>query len=256
MKTITAVIVDDEPLARERVRELLETEDDVDVVGEASNGAEALTMIASEEPDLVFLDIQMPGLDGFAVLRELGQDRMPTVVFVTAFDEYAMQAFDAHAIDYLLKPFDRERFAMTLTRARDVMRGRAKSDLDARLASLLDELQPGPSYLDRVLVKTGGRSLLLRVEDIDWIEAAGNYLRLHVGRQRHLLRETMAGLESQLDPGRFVRVHRSSMVNLERIASFEPALHGDYRITLGDGRSLTLTRTYKGRMEEALGREL
>ena len=256
MKTITAVIVDDEPLARERVRELLEAEEDIDIVGEASNGAEALTMIASDEPDLVFLDIQMPGLDGFAVLRELGQDRMPTVVFVTAFDEYAMQAFDAHAIDYLLKPFDRERFVMSLTRARDVMRGRAKSDLDTRLASLLDELKPGPSYLDRVLVKTGGRSLLLRVEDIDWIEAAGNYLRLHVGRQRHLLRETMAGLESQLDPSRFVRVHRSSMVNLERIASFEPALHGDYRITLADGRSLTLTRTFKSRMEEALGREL
>ena len=151
-----------------------------------------------------------------------------------------------HAIDYLLKPFDRERFQKALGRAREVMRGRAAGTLDDRLASLLEDLKPGPSFLERVLVKTGGRVLLVKTEDIDWIEAAGNYLRLHVGRDRHLLRETMAGIEQQLDPKAFVRIHRSTIVNLERITTFEPALHGDYNVALKDGRTLTLTRTYTG----------
>jgi two-component system LytT family response regulator len=256
LSSINALIVDDEPLARERVRELLAGADDIAIIGEAANGEEALTMIAGESPDLVFLDIQMPGLDGFGLLRALAPDDIPTIIFVTAFDQYAMQAFDAHAIDYLLKPFDRERFDLALGRARAVMRGRAAGALDDRLASLLEDLKPEPRFLERVLVKTGGKVLLLKAEDIDWIEAAGNYLRLHVGRDRHLLRETMAGIERQLDPKIFVRIHRSTIVNLDRITAFEPALHGDYSVTLQDGRTLTLTRTYRAAVEEALGREL
>jgi len=253
---INVLIVDDEPLARDRVRELLNGADDIEIIGEAANGEEALTMIAGEAPDLVFLDIQMPGLDGFGLLRALAPEDIPTVIFVTAFDQYAMQAFDAHAIDYLLKPFDRERFQIALGRAREVMRGRAAGTLDDRLASLLEDLKPGPRFLERILVKTGGRVLLVKTEDIDWIEAAGNYLRLHVGRDRHLLRETMAGIEQQLDPKTFVRIHRSTIVNLERITTFEPALHGDYNVALKDGRTLTLTRTYRGAVEQVLGREL
>jgi two-component system LytT family response regulator len=253
---ISVLIVDDEPLARDRVRELLNGADDIEIIGEAANGEEALTMIAGEAPDLVFLDIQMPGLDGFGLLRALAPEDIPTVIFVTAFDQYAMQAFDAHAIDYLLKPFDRERFQIALGRAREVMRGRAAGTLDDRLASLLEDLKPGPKFLERILIKTGGRVLLVKTEDIDWIEAAGNYLRLHVGRDRHLLRETMAGIEQQLDPKTFVRIHRSTIVNLERITTFEPALHGDYNVTLEDGRTLTLTRTYRSAVEQVLGREL
>lgn len=256
MSGISALIVDDEPLARERVRELLDGAEDIEVIGEAANGEEALTMIAGEAPDLVFLDIQMPELDGFGMLRALSPGDIPTIIFVTAFDQYAMQAFDAHAIDYLLKPFDRQRFDVALGRAREVIRGRVAGTLDDRLVSLLEDLKPGPRFLDRILVKTGGRVLIVKSDDIDWIEAAGNYLRLHVGRERHLLRETMAGLERQLDPKVFVRIHRSTIVNLDRITAFEPALHGDYIVALRDGRALTLTRTYRQKVEEVLGREL
>jgi len=254
--TISALIVDDEPLARARVRDLLGAETGISVVGEAANGHEALTMIADASPDLVFLDIQMPGLDGFGVLRALTPEALPTIIFVTAFDQYAMQAFDAHAVDYLLKPFDRERFSAALTRARDLIRGRRSGGLNDRLVALLEDLQPRPRYLERVLIKSGGQTTVVPTADIDWIEAAGNYLRLHVGRQRHLLRETMAGLERQLDPGVFVRIHRSTIVRLDRIKTFEPALHGDYTVTLADGRSLTLTRTYRDRVEGLLGRPL
>jgi two-component system LytT family response regulator len=254
--TVTALIVDDEPLARARVRELLDPAGDITVVGEAANGNEALMMIRDEDPDLVFLDIQMPGLDGFGLLRALAPEAIPTIIFVTAFDQYAMQAFDAHAVDYLLKPFDRDRFDTALTRAREIMRGREAGAINERLITLLEDLHPGTRYLERILVKSGGQVTVVATADIDWIEAAGNYLRLHAGRQRHLLRETMAGLERQLDPAVFVRIHRSTIVRLDRITTFEPALHGDYTVTLADGRSLTLTRTYRQKVEEALGRTL
>ncbi len=251
---ITALIVDDEPLARDRLREMLERYPDVAIVGEAGNGREALTMIAGERPDLVFLDIQMPELDGFAMLRSLTGDSIPVVIFVTAFDEYAMQAFDAHAIDYLLKPFDRERFARAMDRARELLAGRSRGALDERIGALLEEIV-GQSYLERIPVKQGSGIRLIRADDIDWIEAAGNYLRIHVGRERHLVRDTLTSFERQLDPARFIRIHRSTIVHLDRISRLEPAFHGDYTITLADGRTLTLTRTYRARLKEALGRD-
>jgi len=253
---IRTLIVDDEPLARERVRELLEGESDVEIVGEAANGVEALTMILSEAPQLVFLDVQMPELDGFGLLRELGSEGLPVIVFVTAYDEYALQAFDVHAVDYLLKPFDRQRFCRSLARARDLLTGRDRNELDRRLQSLLEDLRPGERHLERILVKAGGKIRLVRVEELDYVEAAGNYLRLYQGRERHLLRETLSNFETRLDPARFVRIHRSIIVNLDRVAELEQALHGDYHVRLHDGRRLTLTRTYREHFQAVLGREL
>ncbi len=252
---ISALIVDDEPLARDRVRQMLEAHPDVTVVGEAANGREALTMMAGDKPDVVFLDIQMPELDGFGLLRSLGSEARPVVIFVTAFDEYAMQAFDAHAIDYLLKPFDRERFGQALDRARALLAGRSREALNDRITALLHDVAVPSSYLERVPVKQGNSIRLVRTADIDWVEAAGNYLRIHVGRDRYLVRDTLSNFEQQLDPTKFVRIHRSTVINLDRIAQLEPAFHGDYTVTLTDGRALTLTRTYRHRLKEALGRE-
>jgi two-component system LytT family response regulator len=256
MPKIRTLIVDDEPLARSRVRELLSAQPDVEVLGECGNGREAVTAIRKRNPDLVFLDVQMPEVTGFEVLEALEPGSTPAVVFVTAFDEFAVRAFEVHALDYLLKPFDRDRFLTSLERARDAVRRRREGGLDQRLAGLLADLGVRRRYLQRVLVKSGGRTVLLKTGEIDWIEAAGNYVRLHVGRERHLLRETMTALEEKLDPEQFVRVHRSTMVNLERVRELEPFFHGDYVLKLEDGTRLTLSRTYRERMEQRLGREL
>jgi len=266
---IRALVVDDEPLARERIRELLARERDVAVVGECGSGLEAVEAIRRARPDLVFLDVQMPGLDGFGVLAELEPGEIPAVVFVTAYDAFALKAFDVHALDYLLKPFDRERFGQTLTRARETIRRRGNDGIDARLAALLQDALGAAAaaavagdaggdrrYLTRVAVKTQGRVRLLKVTDVDWVEAASNYVRLHVGAERFLLRDTMAALETRLDPEQFVRIHRSTIVNLDRVRELEPYFHGDYVVKLADGRRLTLSRTYRERLEQRLGREL
>ncbi len=251
---IRVLTVDDEPLARKRIRRLLEGEPDVELVGECGNGAEAISAIRTSAPDLVFLDVQMPELDGFGVLRRLDlSEGLPYVIFVTAYDEYALQAFEVHALDYVLKPFDRKRFRSALERARrEIERDRA-GNLNRRLLDLLDDLSDGPKHLDRVLVKSGGRVFFVKADEIDWIEAAGNYVRLHAAGESHLVRDKMKGLEAKLDPKRFARIHRSSLVNLDRIKELEPWFHGDYKVLLKDGTRLTLSRTYREKLRSIWG---
>ena len=259
MPSIRAMVVDDEPLARGRLRELLDGEGDIDVVGEAGSGGEAIATIGRLRPDLVFLDVQMPERNGFEVLAAL--DEPPAVVvFVTAYDAYALRAFDVHALDYLLKPFDRDRFLRTLARARAALaRRRGDGQVDERIASLLAEVVPGRragTWLERIAVKSGGRVRLVPVGDIDYVEAAGNYLRLHAGTERHLIRETLSAFEARLDPARFVRIHRSTIVNIDRVRELEPYFHGDYIVRLSDGRRLTLSRTYREHLRARLGQDI
>jgi two-component system LytT family response regulator len=255
MVQIRALIVDDEPLARQRVRKLLEAEPDFLVVGECGDGEEAIAAIEEHQPQLVFLDVQMPGLDGFGVLEAVGPDQMPAVVFVTAYDRYALKAFEVHALDYLLKPFDRKRFQSVLGHARTLLQ-RDRGDVGQQLRTLLEDLRSGKKYLERLVIKSSNRIFFLRVEDIDWIESAGNYLRLHAGGEVHLLRETMNNLETRLDPDKFLRIHRSTMVHVERIRELQPWFHGDYVVVLHDGTQLTLTRTYRQRLQELFGNAL
>lgn len=252
MKPIRAIIVDDEPLAREGVRLHLNAEADIEIVGEAGNGEEAVALIESVRPDLLFLDVQMPGLDGFGVLDAIGAPQMPVTIFTTAFDEFALRAFDAHAIDYILKPYDADRFRMAIERARLQLTGRRKATMDERLDSLLEELRTRNQYLERLVVRSGGRILILRVSEIDWIEAASNYVRLHAGGKEYLLRETMTALEAKLDPMEFVRIHRSTIVRVDRIRELEPLFQGDYVVVLEDTTRLTSSRGYRERLQELL----
>jgi two-component system LytT family response regulator len=254
--SIRTLIVDDEPLARQRVRRLLEADPDVTVVGESGDGRQALADLRALRPDLVFLDVQMPALDGFGVLAELGAEATPMVIFVTAHDRYALKAFEVHALDYLLKPFDAARFAAALERAKAQLRQGSAADWQERLRELLRAAPGRPPGPERLLIKSGGRIYFVRIEDVDWIEAAGNYVRLHVGAEEHLLREALTTLEKKLDPGRFVRIHRSTVVNLERIRELQPAFHGDYVLILRDGTELAVSRGYRDRLGEALGHPL
>lgn len=252
MKPIRAIIVDDEPLAREGVRLHLNAEADIEIVGEAGTGEEAVGLIETLRPDLLFLDVQMPGLDGFGVLDAVGAPHMPVTIFTTAFDEFALRAFDAHAIDYILKPYDAERFRMAIERARLQLTGRRKATMDERLDSLLEELRTRNQYVERLVVRSGGRILILRVSEIDWIEAASNYVRLHAGGKEYLLRETMTALEAKLDPMEFVRIHRSTIVRVDRIRELEPLFQGDYVVVLEDTTRLTSSRGYRERLQELL----
>jgi len=256
MSKIRALVVDDEPMARDRVLSLLQHEDDVEVVGECGDGTQAVSAIHNQAPDLVFLDVQMPGHNGFEVIEAVGADRMPTVIFVTAYDEYALKAFEVHALDYLLKPFGRDRFQQTLQHARAILERRRAGDLGRRLLALVNDIktEPGPTRLDRLVVKSGGRVFFLRTDQIDWIEAAGNYVRLHVGPTSHLLRETMNAIEGRLDPEKFFRIHRSRIVNMERIQEMQPWLNGEYAVVLRTGTRLTLSRGYREKLQERLGR--
>ena len=260
MEKIRALIIDDEPLARERIRTLLTGEADVVVVAECSDGLEAISEIERERPDLLFLDVQMPEMDGFQLLEALSDvsdQPLPAIIFVTAYDQYALRAFDVHALDYLLKPFDRERFHRALERARDhLRRERAAGALDRRLLALLEDMRMEPKHLERLVIKASGRVFFLKAEEIDWVEAAGNYVRLHVGRGSHLMRETMGALEAKLDPAKFLRTHRSSIVNIERIKELHPLFRGEYEVVLQDGTRLTLGRAYRDRLQELLGNQL
>lgn len=251
---IRALIVDDEPLARDFLRGLLESEPDVSIAGDCVNGLEAIEAIRARTPDLVFLDVQMPELTGFEVLEHLGEP-LPVIVFVTAFDAYALKAFEVHALDYLLKPFDRDRFARTMARARDAVAARRRGP-DQRLAGLLHELEQRHRFRPWVVVKHDGCAIVLRTREIDYIESAANYVRVHVGKQSYPLRETMAAMEERLDPEQFQRIHRSTIVNLDRIRELQPYFHGDYVVKLVDGRSLTLSRTYREKLASRLGRDL
>jgi two-component system LytT family response regulator len=256
---IKTLIVDDEPLARRNLRLLLEKDPQIEILDECRNGREAVKAINSLSPDLIFLDIQMPEMDGFDVLAHAGPDHIQAIIFVTAFDQYALKAFDVHALDYLLKPFDDERFAHALKRAKSQIEAREINRLSNRLLALLEQRESErkgstqqKSYLTRLMIKVSGRVVLLKVDEIDFIEAEGNYAKLHVGRKAHLLREKMHDLEGQLDPDKFVRIHRSIIVNLERIKELQPHFNGDYIVVLEDGRQLRLSRTRRDNLEAKL----
>jgi two-component system LytT family response regulator len=250
---IRTLIVDDEPLARRGIRAHLKEERDVEVISECSNGREAVRAIESESPDLVFLDVQMPELDGFGVIEAINVERLPAIIFVTAYDTYALRAFEVHALDYLLKPFDGERFSRALQRARAQIERRSISDLSHRLQSLIDDLRTNQKYAERLVIKSAGRIFFLGVEEIDWIEAADNYVRLHAGRDAHLLRETMSKLESRLDPAQFIRIQRSAIINVARIKELHTLFRGEYEVVLRDGTRLASGRGYRDRLQELFG---
>jgi two-component system, LytTR family, response regulator len=257
-RRIRVLVADDEPVARRRVTRLLKEDGDIDVIAECGGGLEAVDRIRSEMPDLVFLDIQMPDLDGIRVIEKVGVERMPPVVFVTAYNEYAIRAFDVNAVDYLLKPYDTARFRQALDRARDrLSRGDPSARVD-ELRSILRALvkQEGgrradstadgsPIPLDRMGVRIDGSLRIIRTADVDWFETEGNYMRLHVGRASHLIRTTAAELETQLDPREFVRIHRRYLVNLERVVEVQPWFAGDAIVVLRDGTKLRLSRTHR-----------
>lgn len=256
MSKIRALVVDDEPFARERVMSLLSQEPDVEVIGQCSDGSQAVAAIQTQNPDLVFLDVQMPGRSGFEVIEDVGADRMPTVVFVTAYDQYALRAFEVHALDYLLKPFGKDRFQQTLRHAREALDRRRAGDLGRRLLALVHDAKPDQEAArpDRLVVKSGGRVFFVKTDEIDWIEASGNYVRLHLGEEAHLFRETMNHMEARLDARRFVRIHRSRIVNIERIREMQPWFNGEYVVVLRNGTRLTLSRNYRERLQEQLAK--
>jgi len=245
---LRVLLVDDEPLARAKLRRLLAEDPGVEIVGEAASSAEARELVRAHLPDLLFLDIQMPDEDGFALLRSLPAGSVPAVVFVTAFDQHALRAFEVHALDYLLKPFDRERLGVALERAREAL-ARRPNPIDEQLRMVLGELRGEQPYLGRFVIRSVGRILFVAAADVDWIEASGNYVRLHAGKESHLLRETMSSLETRLDPRVFARIHRSTIVNVERIRELHHIFHGDYSVLLKDGTRLTLSRGYREQFE-------
>jgi len=256
---LRVLVVDDEPLARTGVAALARGDGDLEVIGECGDGAAALEAIRRLRPDLVLLDVQMPELDGFEVLRSLDRSELPAVIFITAYDQFAVSAFDVHAVDYLVKPFDDARFAEAIARARSTIRGARAGEVSERLAGLLEQLGGGPpadEWLSRLVVKTGGRVVLVRVEDIDWIEAADYCVKLHVQGKVHVLRESLLTLESRLNPARFFRIHRSGIVNLDRITELQPFFRGEHIVLLRDGSKLKLSRNRRRDLEARLGQPL
>jgi two-component system LytT family response regulator len=254
--TIRTILVDDEAPARSRLRQLLKAEPGFRILAECTNGQQALEAIQKEKPDLVFLDMQMPRLGGLEVCEAVAKTgaTMPLVIFVTAYDEYALKAFEVHAIDYLLKPFDRERFQKALTHARETLTRARSAGTDSRIEALLSDLRANTRHPDRLVFKQNGRVVFVRVETIDWIEADGNYVRMHAGTEAHYLRETLAGLEGQLPAGKFMRISRSAIVNLDRIKELQPLFYGDYAVILRDGSKLNMSRNYRDRLETLLER--
>ena len=246
---LTTLIVDDEPLAREGLRMLVSRDPEVTAIHEAKDGREAVAMIRNTQPDLVLLDVQMPEMDGFAVVQDVGAERMPAVVFVTAHDQYAIQAFEISAIDYLLKPVTEERFAQALARAKLRIRLRPADEANRQILSLLETIASPRRYLKRLAVRSAGKTLFVDVEDVDWIEAAENYVQLHTARSGHLLHVAMNTIEKSLDPEMFQRIHRSVIVNVRRIRELQPALHGEYVITLQNGVRLQSGRMYHERLK-------
>ncbi|HEY1251380.1 MAG TPA: LytTR family DNA-binding domain-containing protein [Thermoanaerobaculia bacterium] len=247
---IRTLIVDDEPLAREWVRNGLQEETDVEIVAECGDGFEAVKAVTELKPDLMILDVQMPGLDGFGVLAALEPSDLPAVIFVTAFDRYALKAFEAHAVDYLMKPFSPERLHDAVERARAAVEQANSRDLKAALHTLLQDIQRERTFPEWLLIKKDDRSVFLRVADIDWIESSRNNVRLHVGKEIYVYHETTSGIEAKLDPKKFFRIHRSTIVNIEKIKEMHPWFNGDYAVTLKDGTKLTLSSTYRERLKE------
>ena len=254
-KKIKAIVVDDEPLARRNLRALLKADADIELVRECGNGKEAVTQIRALAPELVFLDVQMPEMDGFAVLDALGGCPLPVIIFVTAYDQYALKAFEVSALDYLLKPFSDERFHKALQQAKQQIAQQDASDFGRRMLALLGARNlpaDAPRYLTRLMVKTGGRVLFLKTAEIDWIEAYDNYVRLHTGGKAHLLRQTMNELAATLSPEQFARIHRSAIVNLDRVKELQPLFNGEAVLLLQDGTKLKLSRSRRENLEKQL----
>lgn len=242
--------MDDEPPARQKIKSFLEHEQDVEVIAECGDGPQAVDVIQRQAPDLIFLDMEMPGLDGLEVIEEVGSAKMPVTVFVTAFDKYAVKAFEKHAVDYLLKPFDKTRFKRTLEQVRDQLDRSDDHEFSKQLQTLLDNLKGKKRYAERLTVKSRRGMMLLRTDDVDWVDAAGNYVRLNAKGSAYLLRATMASIEERLDPRKFLRIHRSTIVNIERIREIRPLQHGEHLVVLDNGQRLTLSRSYRTKLDE------
>jgi two-component system, LytTR family, response regulator len=254
--SLKVLIVDDEPLGRNMVRRMLEGHSEVEIVGECENGQEAITAIKTTAPDLVFLDVQMPEIDGFAVLDACKADQLPHVIFVTAYDQYAVQAFEIHALDYILKPFDQERFEQALARVKQQLNSERVSESNERILALLAETRSRPHYIERFIIKAEGRVFFLKTDEVEWIQAEGNYVSLHVRKRKYLFREAISTLETELDPRKFQRIGRSTIVNIECIRELQPWFRGDYRVVLYDGTELKLSHRYRDNLDKYLGGSL
>ena len=249
---IRTLIVDDMPLARERIKTFLAESKEIEIVGECRDGGDAIAAIQKLKPDLVFLDVQMPGLNGFEVIELIGVEQMPAVIFVTAFDEFAIRAFEVNAVDYLLKPFNEERLSKTLKRAFRDIRHKQTGRLDRQLEKLLAEVKKETKYLQRIIIKSGDHTILLATSDIDWISAAGNYLEIHVGSETYLLRERLSVMEQKLSPDLFIRIHRSTIVKIDFIKAMHPLFNGDHLVVLCDDTELNMSRTYYEKLKQIL----
>ena len=246
---IRVIVVDDEPLACKRLVKLLNEDEEVEVIEICANGQEAIEEINEQDPDLVFLDIQMPEINGFEVLQHIESEQMPAVIFVTAYDEYALKAFEVHALDYLMKPFNKARFEDSLQRAKTTIRSNGSSKVGEKIEHLLDYLDPERESLSRILIKTSNRYFFMKAEDIDWIESAGNYVRIHSGKNNYMIRETMINMEKKLDADKFFRIHRSTIINVEKVKELEQWFHGDYQVIMYNDEKLTMSRNYKDLLE-------
>lgn len=263
MQNITTIIVDDEPLARRRIHDLLAKEPDIEILAESPDGLSAVEVIFEKQPDLVFLDIQMPEMDGFEVVQQIKRAHMPAIIFVTAYDQFAIQAFEVHALDYLLKPYDDDRFGEALDRVRKIIRRQQNSGVQQRIFDLLEthpnltggkqEAPPESIFIDRFAVKQRGETILVQADEVDHITGEGVYVRLHAGNKSHLLRERMSELEKRLNPRRFFRIHRSTIVNLECIKKLVPHFRGDYIVVLHNDVRLKLSRGRRESLQKRLG---
>jgi len=253
---IRALIADDEALARKLIRRMLKDDRDIEIVGECSNGKEAVAIIRKQKPDVVFLDVQMPEMDGFAVLESIGSERLPEIIFATAYEQYAIRAFELHALDYLLKPFDQARFKDAIKHAKERFRSDRRDEGRMQISALLENIRNKAQYLDRLMIKAAGRITFLSIDEINWIQADDKYVHLHAGKICPMVRQTLSAMETQLDPKKFQRVHRSAIVNIGRIKELQPLFSGEHSILLEDGTKLTLSRSYKEKLFDVLGKPL
>ena len=249
---LRTVVADDEPLARQKLRILLNEESGINVVAECANGGEAIRALRDYRPDLLFLDVQMPDMDGFEVLKAFSEDEMPLVIFTTAYDQYALKAFEAHALDYLLKPFDQERLHHAIERARNALMQAGDPALTKRLMAFLSGGKPEPQAERRLVIKAGGRVVFLDASEIEWVEAAGNYVRMHTGKESYILRGSIGRLAEKLDPDQFVRIHRSTLVNVNSIRELQPCNSGEFMVILRNGKELSCSRGYRSGLQSLI----
>lgn len=254
---IRALIVDDEPLAAEKIRRFAESESELEIVDVCANGAEAVAAVRRERPDLIFLDIQMPEMSGFDFLAAIKDDPLPGIIFVTAYDEYALQAFEYHALDYLLKPFDRERFHAAVGHAAAVLQSReAARTTEQHIKEMLQWMQRKMDTAERIVVKENGKMIFVTVSEIDWLEAAGNYVKVHLGKESHLIRTTMAAMEKRLNPATFVRIHRKTIINITKVKELQPWINGEYKVVLSSSVQLVMSRNYRDNLIRSISAPL